>query len=681
LIENEREKTDLKHRLESEEQNALNWKSKYDKLHAENSSLKKSLKKFLNEDQLKVINGASHVVWSEETISKALALKVRCGNNALDFISKHVIPQPSSRTIRRAVEDMKFEPGIQRLNLKLLKKKCENLADHEKFFQIVFDEKSITPGCYFDKSTKSHLGLSTLEATEAHLKKNPDAVASHVLAFQVVGLTTRYKEIASYELTAGATKGESLWNSLKNVIGACEEIGGVKIVLIGCDMNNDNISMLDQIGVAITSKKQDNFFIHPFDNNRVIFVKPDDVHNIKNMICGFREKNVKLENCLVSAHNLSSNIANFSDVVRIYDKQKDSTFKPCPKLTQKCIDPTHFDKMRENVNDQVFSAEVIQAIKDDSIGEKTNSTAFFLECIQKFHKITYGKGWHFDEIYQEEIETLKFLLKLFSNLKFIDERDKTIFKRSQYASIVSIKTLIELSQFLFDNGASIVVPAYMLSNTIENLFSLAVARNKKQNAVQMKNTFKNITLSKHQEELLNFSGSYLLEEKENEKNEINVLKFIKEEKQNAANLKPPVHITPENTSFFAIPRTIEPTKLFNNSLEAMSFEKELKQFLGEVSASKICEMCNELLAGCESEAKNLLLQLEYIFRLVSKQLSFTSDQFTDVFRDVSDHVDFPFHCHLFKSFVQKKFLVYRRNVQHKCVKVPEASRMASRSQI
>jgi Transposase protein len=202
LIQCELKNVELKSHIEREQKIGREWKEKFEEIHTKFSSLQNSLKKFLNDDQLKVINGAARVNWSDESISKALSLKLRCGNNGLDYASTHVVPLPASRTVRRHVESMKFLPGIQELPLKMLKIKCDTLPVHQKYFQIVFDEKSITPGSYFDPSTKTHLGISTLEPTDAHLKNNPDAITTHVLVFQVVGLTTRFKEIASFEYTS-----------------------------------------------------------------------------------------------------------------------------------------------------------------------------------------------------------------------------------------------------------------------------------------------------------------------------------------------------------------------------------------------------------------------------------------------------------------------------------------------
>jgi hypothetical protein len=552
-------------------------------------------------------------------------------------------------------------------------------------FGVVFSGRKNS--CY-DRSTKSHLGISTLDPTDAHLKNNPHAVATHVLVFQVVGLTTRFKEIACIEYTAGATKGKSLWECLKQVIKACEEVVGIEIASVAMDMNNDNVAMLDQAGVSITSKIQNNFFCHPFDASRIIFVKPDDIHYIKNMICGFREKNIVLDSSLVTKFNLSSCIATFKDVLNLYEKQKGAIYKLCPKLNQKVVAPTHFDKMREAVNDEVFSQQIIDAIESETVSDKQNCTAFVLKCFQSFHRITTSKGWSIEQTdeYEEDIKFLQFLLsEFFPKIKFVDVAGKTIFKRSVYAAMTSIKTLIDLSRFLFEKGSPIVVAAFMLSNCIENLFSLAVARNKKQNAVQIKDTFKSITMSNHQEELTNFEGSYTLERNENTNEKKSFLKMIKEEseKENEEKLMMKEKDSREVTSFFFIPAEINALEIFKNSLEHQAFERESEKFLNDI-CKKECEV-QKLLIGEGSkptnEAKSFVLQLEFAFRKVSSEISLSSDLFAEIYLQFIEYFEFPFNCERFKAFFISSFLDFRCRRQHKNLSVPEAARLASRSQV
>lgn len=688
MIESERANAELKTLLEAQIKITAEWEEKFEKCNLELTMLQDSLKKKFHADQIKILTGSSHINWSDEMISEALAVKLRCGNNGLDFIAQNYVPLPTSRTVNRHLESWKFTAGIQKLNLKILKLKCNRLPKHQRFFQIVFDEKSITPGSFYDRSTKSHLGISTLDPTEAHLKNNPEAIATHVLVFQVVGLTTRFKEIACIEFTAGATKGISLWEKLKSVIEACEREVGIEILSVAMDMNNDNVSMLSHAGVNITSRQQNYFFTHPFDSTRIIFVKPDDVHNIKNMICGFRKKNIVLDTSLVAKNNLSSNIATFNDVINVYEKQKGATFKSCPKLTQKVIEPTHFDKMREKVNDVVFSQDVIDAIKDQNQGEKENCTAFVLKCFNKFHHITYSKGWSIEnrDAYESDLKFLEFIHKeFFPNIKFVANEGRNTFKRSLYAAITSTKTLIDLSKYLFAQGCPNVVPAYLLSNSIENLFSLAVARSKKQNAVQMKNTFKTITLSNHQEELTNYGGSYSLERNEVTHENQSFLRMIKEEskKENAAKIEMDSELT-ANTCFYEIPAVINPEKVFKNAMEMKAFAQESEKFLRDMCKSKECEI-KRLLFGEDGkitpEAKTLLLQLEFAFRKVLREISLSSKLFSLIFFQFAQYFEDPYQNEKFRAELNSNFLEYRHLKEHSSLSLPEAARLASRSQV
>ena len=73
------------------------------------SKLLLRLKTIFNEDQLNLVRGeSSKVVWSDETLQKALKLRLICGEAGYRELLRQNMPLPSSRSLRRAVKLSRF---------------------------------------------------------------------------------------------------------------------------------------------------------------------------------------------------------------------------------------------------------------------------------------------------------------------------------------------------------------------------------------------------------------------------------------------------------------------------------------------------------------------------------------------------------------------------------------------
>ena len=69
-------------------------------------------------------------------------------------------------------------------------------------------------------------------------------------------------------------------------------------------------------------------------------------------------------------------IVSFRPVKRLYEIEKLKTTRTCPKLTQKHIDPSSFDKMRVRYAVQVFSKKkrtISKKMKIKKLGQQQNA--------------------------------------------------------------------------------------------------------------------------------------------------------------------------------------------------------------------------------------------------------------------------------------------------------------------
>lgn len=124
------------------------------------TNVSNAVKKILNEDQLQALaNGSPPRVWSSATIKKTLRLKFACGTTGYEELQAQNIPLPSTRTLRRRMENIAFEEGISNEVLEMLAQKMQHVTSAaEKDCSLVLDEMAIQPGEQYDPSTKSMSG-------------------------------------------------------------------------------------------------------------------------------------------------------------------------------------------------------------------------------------------------------------------------------------------------------------------------------------------------------------------------------------------------------------------------------------------------------------------------------------------------------------------------------------------
>lgn len=118
---------------------------------------------------------------------KALQLRFSCGITGYEELRRQKLPLPGLRTLRRKIENFKFESGISDDIFNFLKLKVSNWNEIDKECCLVYDEISISPGKFFDNSSQSYIGHVTLpEHTD---------IASHAMVFMLCGIACRWKQI------------------------------------------------------------------------------------------------------------------------------------------------------------------------------------------------------------------------------------------------------------------------------------------------------------------------------------------------------------------------------------------------------------------------------------------------------------------------------------------------------
>ena len=72
-------------------------------------------------------------------------------------------------------------------------------------------------------------------------------IANHALFFMVCGLHRKWKQPVAYYLSRGSTKAEMFVQFLKEVLGACQNVG-LHVVATVCDMGTNNVKAMKLLG-------------------------------------------------------------------------------------------------------------------------------------------------------------------------------------------------------------------------------------------------------------------------------------------------------------------------------------------------------------------------------------------------------------------------------------------------
>lgn len=103
------------------------------KLREQNCHLKdiRNIGKILNADQIEALHNKTGRIrkWSDDTVRKALRLKLSAGTSGYEELLKQGIPLPAARTLRKKYENFDFKSGISEEIFDALKEVASQFPD------------------------------------------------------------------------------------------------------------------------------------------------------------------------------------------------------------------------------------------------------------------------------------------------------------------------------------------------------------------------------------------------------------------------------------------------------------------------------------------------------------------------------------------------------------------------
>lgn len=562
-------------------------RSKLKKIIKEKSSFEQKLSKYLSSDQIDCIKGKKIVKWSVKSISKALYLRKK-GRQCLNMIIKQVIPLPSLSTCNRRIKEIQYAPGILYFNLDLLAEKCKNLTPQQRNFVIAFDEIAIIPGKCFDPSTKMHFGNVTLPESESQ--------ANMALVCIIMGLDKRIKQVVACHFTDKSTKGTSMNLFLSSLVCKAENICDIKIRALSFDMGTANRSMLNILGITLNLKNEICHIMHPNRQSEKLYLVCDPTHASKNINQGVKKYGAQISSQqFCDANNLSSRIASKDDVINILTSDESFNFPLAPHLNREVLFPNQFEKMNPKNATKFHSVEVstaIQYVNADNLAGKVSSISFVLQNLNKLHyTMTSREAWRVDTVenlhkYESATRFLRWFADVFlKNVTLGSGRLTSVFGIK-----ISINSYINLSRsLLFDEGVESFTPSRMLTDAIENVFSILRSLTPQPSAVQVLQSLRIMSISQLQFEPID--GVYNWDEKD--KVTIDFVELLKRQNPkttaNSNEFNAGIHLT-QNYSW---------PLLFDSKLDFNSFVCFLSCLIGKIFKKIKCRECRDWIQASE----------------------------------------------------------------------------------
>ncbi|XP_077485470.1 uncharacterized protein LOC144095680 [Amblyomma americanum] len=169
--------------------------------------------RFLNADQISALskNSTQGHTWSAETVKQGLQIKFVCGTTGYETLRKLGYPLPSSSTLARKIQGLKFLPGILQEVFDVMKCKAETMENVEKDCALFLDEMEIATAFELDRGEDALLGSITLPS-------EPEEPANHALVFMLGGINQQWKQVIGYEFTGQHVEGALLKDYVLDIV-------------------------------------------------------------------------------------------------------------------------------------------------------------------------------------------------------------------------------------------------------------------------------------------------------------------------------------------------------------------------------------------------------------------------------------------------------------------------------
>ncbi|KAK3920106.1 DNA transposase [Frankliniella fusca] len=293
-------------------------------------------------------NSANHLRSAEMSFGGRLVLEVYKNSPKTYRKLRACITLPSEKTLKDALGNIKLEPGISPLLLKVLKNKVERMEEKTKICAVLFDEVFVNEGLYYNPITDTVEGFE-----DFGVGGRTDREANHCLVVMVRGLCKEWKMPVAFYPVNGTCPSTTLAVLLPQVITKLQEIG-LKVEASVSDQGPTNRGAIALLRAASPEREHDPIYF--VDGQKIIHLY-DFPHLLKSV-----------RNNLITNESLSK----------------------ISKLQYAHLAPVGRNKMRVCLAAQVFSESVASGMKTFhtlSGGTKLSHTLLTMDLVLFMDKL------------------------------------------------------------------------------------------------------------------------------------------------------------------------------------------------------------------------------------------------------------------------------------------------------
>lgn len=324
---------------------------------------------------------------------------------------------PSKTSLVRWQPIKHLNPGFNLNIFSSIKEKISSMSENLKQVVLIFDEVYIKSDLIYNIYSDQIDGFVDF-GTERQ-----DKIGKIICCFMIRSIISNWKLVISYFVSNESITSEKLYLLIMENIDKCKELG-VKVRAVTCDQGSSNRKAFKMCGMTATKP----FF--QYGDQQIIGIY-DPPHLIKSVRNTLMKSDLKCPDGIVS----------WNIVKELYNLEKDSVTKCCPKISKKHIYPNTFEKMRVKLAVQVLSRSVAAGIKTavhlGKIGNDNASAAMatfkFIEkfdklfdCLNlktKFSKKKFAGAFILDN---EITEFLKYMVDYISKIKVVKKQRSTV---------------------------------------------------------------------------------------------------------------------------------------------------------------------------------------------------------------------------------------------------------------
>lgn len=267
---------------------------------------------------------------------------------------------PSKKTLLNVLKAVKLVPGINKIIFEKLKDTVSKMNSEDRVCSLIFDEMSVTPHIYYDKSRDEIIGFENLGTYKTH------KFADHVTVFMIKGLRKNFKQPVAYYFSQNM-KSVDLKNIVINVIKNIQSTG-LQVLVTVCDQSGINTATINSL--ILDAKRQYLRKEESFKNNIFIVGAMEIIplYDVPHLLKGLRNNLLNKDLIFVDPTSKEEVTVKWEYFNMLYEADKCyGELRLMHKLTEEHVLAEKINKMRVKPAAQLFSHSVAVGIKHLSV--------------------------------------------------------------------------------------------------------------------------------------------------------------------------------------------------------------------------------------------------------------------------------------------------------------------------